>query len=96
MSLGGVSWAVATGSIDSREIKNETSSRTQGHLRNNEVRGVDIRNSTIGGRDVALNTLAGADISETTLARCPTPTTLDGVDRRVAIVRADSHRRSCR
>ena len=39
-SLGGVSYAVATGSIDSREI------------RNNDVRGKDIRNGTISSRDL--------------------------------------------
>jgi hypothetical protein len=41
VALGGVSYGVATGSIDSREIKNNT------------VRGKDIRNRTIRFRDVA-------------------------------------------
>ena len=39
-SLGGVSYAVATGSIDSREIKN------------NDVRGKDVRNGTLSSRDL--------------------------------------------
>jgi hypothetical protein len=39
-SLGGVSYAVATGSIDSREI------------RNNSVRGKDVRNGTLSSRDL--------------------------------------------
>ena len=51
VSLGGVSYGVATGYIDCREIKNNTI-RTK-DLRNNEIRGLDIRNSTIQGRDVA-------------------------------------------
>jgi hypothetical protein len=41
LSLGGVSYGLATGSVDSREIKNGT------------VRGKDIRNRTIRFRDVA-------------------------------------------
>lgn len=74
-SLGGVSYGVATGFIDSREIKNNTI-RTQ-DLRNNEVRGRDIRNSTIGGRDVALNTLTGSDINESKLGKVPSADSAD-------------------
>jgi hypothetical protein len=40
LSLGGVSYGLATGSIDTREI------------RNNTVRGADIRNATISSRDL--------------------------------------------
>src|SRR6187200_1145574 len=69
VSLGGVSYAVATGSIDSREIKNNTV-RTQ-DIRNNEVRGRDIRNSTIEGKDVAFNTITGADVEESSLGKVP-------------------------
>ena len=78
ISLGGVSYGVATGFIDSRELKNNTI-RTQ-DLRNNDIRGRDIRNSTIGGRDVAFNTLTGSDIAETRLGKVPDANTLDGVD----------------
>jgi hypothetical protein len=79
LSLGGISYGVATGSIDSREIRNNdvrtrdlrnNDVRTR-DLRNNEVRGRDIRNSTIQGRDVALNTLTGDDVSETSLGQVP-------------------------
>ena len=79
VSLGGVSYAVATGSIDSRELRNNTirsgdvrnnTLRTQ-DIRNNEVRGFDIRNSSIQGRDVAFNTLTGADIAEASLGKVP-------------------------
>lgn len=91
VALGGVSYGFATGSIDSREIKNENvrsqdlrnnSIRTD-DLRNNEVRGRDIRNSTIRGPDVALNTLEGPDIRESTLGTVPSAAnadTLDGKD----------------
>jgi hypothetical protein len=79
VSLGGVSYGVATGSIDSREIKDNTirsrdirnNTVRSIDIRNNEVRGRDIRNSTISGRKVALNTLTGADINESTLGKVP-------------------------
>lgn len=85
VSLGGVSYGVATGFIDSREIKNNqvrssdlrnNSIRTF-DIRNNEVRGFDIRNSSVQGRDVALNTLTGADISEQDLAQVPSAVAAD-------------------
>ena len=85
VALGGVSYGFATGTIDSREIKNNdvrsldirnNEIRTR-DLRNNEVRGVDIRNSTIQGRDVALNTITGADVKEDTLQKVPTAAQAD-------------------
>jgi len=88
ISLSGVSYGVATGFIDSREIRNETilsrdvknsTVRTQ-DLRNNEVRGADIRNSTVTGRDVALNTLGGQDIDESKLGKVGDSEALDGID----------------
>ena len=83
LSLGGVSYGLATGSIDSREIKNNAirskdvrnNTMRTFDIRNNEVRGFDIRNSTIQGRDVALNTLTGADISEKDLGQVPSAAT---------------------
>jgi hypothetical protein len=75
VSLGGVSYGFATGSIDSREIKNNTI-RTR-DLRNNEVRGRDIRNSTIRGADVALNTLGGVDVNESRLGKVPSAENAD-------------------
>ena len=65
VSLGGVSYGVATGFIDSRELRDNTI-RTR-DLRNNDVRGKDIRNSTIRTRDVGANALTGADIAESKL-----------------------------
>ncbi len=85
VSLSGVSYGVATGFIDSREIKNNeirsvdlrnNQIRTR-DLRNNEVRGIDIRNSTVQGRDVALNTLTGDDVKEDTLGKVPSATAAD-------------------
>src|SRR5918997_221776 len=85
LSLGGVSYGLATGSIDSREIKNNSiasadvrnNSLRTFDIRNNEVRGFDIRNSTIQGRDVAFNTLTGADVEESSLGKVPSATQAD-------------------
>jgi hypothetical protein len=85
LSLGGVSYGLATGSVDSRAVRNNslTSSDIRNNtirtfdIRNNSIRGFDIRNSTIQGRDVALNTLTGADISEKDLAQVPSAAKAD-------------------
>jgi hypothetical protein len=79
VSLSGVSYGVATGFIDSREIKNNeirsldirNNQVRSRDLRNNEVRGRDIRNSTVQGRDIALNTVTGEDVREDTLGKVP-------------------------
>ncbi len=69
VSLGGVSYGVATGSIDSRELKNnDVRSRD---LRNNDVRGTDIRTGTVVGGDVGNNSLTGSDILESALGTVP-------------------------
>jgi hypothetical protein len=79
VSLSGVSYGVATGFIDSREIKNNevrsldirnNEVRTR-DLRNNEVRGIDIRNSTVQSRDIAINGVTGEDVKEDTLQKVP-------------------------
>ena len=85
VSLGGVSYGLAKGSVDSREIKNNTirskdvrnNTLRTFDIRNNEVRGFDIRNSTIQGRDVAFNTLTGNDVAESSLGKVPSATTAD-------------------
>jgi hypothetical protein len=82
VSLGGVSYGVATGFIDSREIRNNTirsgdvrnNTLRTFDIRNNEVRGFDIRNSSIQGRDVAFNTLTGVDVAEASLGEVPKAT----------------------
>ena len=85
VSLSGVSYGVATGFIDSRELKNNAvrsvdlrnnDVRTR-DLRNNEVRGLDIRNSTVQGADVALNTLTGDDVNESRLGKVPSAAAAD-------------------
>jgi hypothetical protein len=85
ISLSGVSYGVATGFIDSREIKNNqvrsidirnNEIRTR-DLRNNEVRGIDIRNSTVQSRDIALNGVQGVDVKEDTLSKVPSAATAD-------------------
>jgi hypothetical protein len=85
VSLSGVSYGVATGYIDSREIKNNqvrsldirnNEIRTR-DLRNNQVRGIDIRNSSVQGRDIALNTVNGNDVNESTLGKVPSATSAD-------------------
>jgi hypothetical protein len=79
VSLSGVSYGVATGFIDSREIQNNqvrsvdirnNEIRTK-DLRNNEIRGIDIRNSTVQSRDIAINAVRGEDVREDTLAKVP-------------------------
>ena len=53
--LGGTSYAVATGSIDSREIKNDTVRSKD--LRNNDVRSKDVRDFSLTAQDFALGQL---------------------------------------
>ena len=49
--LGGTSYAVATGSIDSREIKNNAVRSND--IRNNDVRSGDVRNQSLLAQDFA-------------------------------------------
>ena len=59
-SMGGVSYAVATGSIDSREIKDDTiraddiraNSVTESEIRRRSLDGTDIKESRVGGNAV--------------------------------------------
>jgi hypothetical protein len=59
VALGGTSYAIAAGSIGTREIKN--SSVRSKDIRNNDVRGRDVRNGTIDTRDVGDATLLATD-----------------------------------
>jgi hypothetical protein len=59
MAMGGVSYGLATGAIDSREIKNNT------------VRGKDVRNGSVTGRDVKRDGLGGLSINESRLGTVP-------------------------
>ncbi len=79
VSLGGVSYGLAKGSIGSREIKNNdvrTQDIRNGHVttkdvKNNDVRGGDVRTGTLNGSDVADNSLTGADVVESALGTVP-------------------------
>jgi hypothetical protein len=83
VSMGGVSYGVATGSIDSREIKNNTvrskdirnNQVSSADVRNNSVRGRDVRNSTLTGADVGNDKLTGSDILESSLGTVPSANT---------------------
>jgi hypothetical protein len=85
VSLSGVSYGVATGFIDSREIKNNevrsvdlrNNQIRSRDIRNNEVRGIDIRNSTVQSRDIAINAVQGVDVKEDTLGKVPSAGTAD-------------------
>ena len=97
VSLSGVSYGVATGFIDSREIKNNeirsidirnNQVRTR-DLRNNEIRGIDIRNSTVQGRDIALNTVTGEDVKEDTLQKVPSAVLADSASSATNATSAD-------
>ena len=83
VALGGTSYGLAAGSIDSREIKNDTV-RTR-DLRNNEVRSRDIRNRTIVGRDLLSNSLGGDQIDEQELGEVPLATRSKSADDALAL-----------
>ena len=65
VALGGVSWAFATGSIDTREIKNETILTED--IRKGGVRPDDIRNDSIRTEDLRNNEVRGVDIRNSTI-----------------------------
>ena len=52
VSLGGVSYGVATGSIDGREIKN------------NSVTGKDLKRRSLDGTDIKINRVGGNAVKE--------------------------------
>ena len=62
IALSGTSYAVATGSIDGREIRNN--SVTTRDLRNNSVTGRDIRNGRVSGIDLRDGTVSGNDLRD--------------------------------
>lgn len=72
ISMGGVSYGLATGSIDSRVIKNNTI-RTQ-DLRDNSLRGRDIRTGAVRSSDIGDNSMTGLDVLESSLETVPSAT----------------------
>jgi hypothetical protein len=65
VSLGGVSYGVATGSIDSREIQNGAVQSRD--VRDGGLQGRDIANGTLATRDVRDGGLRGRDVANGTL-----------------------------
>jgi hypothetical protein len=59
LALGGVSYGLATGAIDSREIKNNT------------IRSRDVRIGALRGRDIRRGTIAGREVRESRLGTVP-------------------------
>jgi hypothetical protein len=86
VALGGVSYGFATGSIDTREIADNTvrskdirnNNILTRDLRNNDVRGIDVRNNTLRGRDIAPNSITDDQIDESKLAEVPSAGLLGG------------------
>jgi hypothetical protein len=107
VALGGVSYGLATGSIDSREIKNNTVRSKD--VRNNNLRGRDVRNNSITGRDVRAirgrdvsnDSLTGDDVLETSLGTVPSAARVNQVKtigsyRRVASSASNADRATAR
>lgn len=65
ISLGGVSYGVASGSIDSREIQNGAVQSRD--VRDGSLQGRDIGNGGLLARDVADGTLQGRDLANGTV-----------------------------
>jgi hypothetical protein len=89
VSLGGVSYGVATGSINSREIQNGTVQSRD--VRDGSLRGRDIENGTLRGRDVEDGVLTGADVKDGSLAGADLVTNALG-DREIDEVQLDINR----
>jgi hypothetical protein len=66
VSLGGVSYGVATGSINSREIQNGTVQSRD--VRDGALKGRDVANGTLRSRDVEDSVLSGVDVRDGSLA----------------------------
>ena len=69
VALGGTSYAVATGSIDSREIKNNAVRSAD--IQNNQVSTRDLSNNSASGRDIRNGTVTGSDVLESALGEVP-------------------------
>jgi hypothetical protein len=66
ISLGGVAFGVASGSITSREIANNTVQSRD--VRDGALQGRDVANRTLRSRDVEDGTLGGVDVRDGSLA----------------------------
>ncbi len=65
LSLGGVSYAVAEGSIGSREIKNNAVQSSD--VRDGSAQGRDITNGSVQSRDIRDGALRGIDVNDRSL-----------------------------
>jgi hypothetical protein len=65
VSLGGVSYGLVTGSVDSRELKNNSVRSVD--VRNNNLRSKDVRNNTLRTFDIRNNEVRGFDIRNSTI-----------------------------
>jgi len=72
-ALGGTSYALAVGSITSREIKDGT------------IRNRDFKDGTLRGQEFKRDSLGGGAIKESTLGTVPSATTADGLTLRVVV-----------
>ena len=75
LSLGGVSYGLATGAIDGREIKN------------NSIRTADVRNGGLLGKDFRADGVGGGAVKESTLGTVPSAFIAHG-SQRFAVVNA--------
>jgi hypothetical protein len=75
-SLGGVSYGLATGVIDSREI------------RDNTILSRDVRNRGLTGQDLGVDRVGGGAIKESTLGTVPSAGVADGLPRHAAVTGA--------
>lgn len=75
VSLGGVSYGVATGTIGTREIRNNTIRSSD--IRNGQVSSRDLRNNDVRGTDARNNSITGADLNESTLGKVPSAAQAD-------------------
>jgi hypothetical protein len=72
-ALGGTSYALATGSITSREIRDGT------------IRNPDFKDGTLRGQEFKRDSLGGGAIKESTLGTVPSATTAGGLTLRVVV-----------
>ena len=69
VALGGVGYAAATGSIDGREIKNNSVASKD--IKNSSIVSGDVKNSTLTGSDIRNNAVKGSDVDEGSLGKVP-------------------------
>lgn len=92
ISLGGVSYGVATGSIDSREIKDNSirandlraNSVTASEIKRRSLDGTDIKIDRVGGNAVKEQSLDPSKLASTKIGKVPSATAADSVGGKTA------------